>query len=34
MPSLNFTPRVPVYDANVGVGHRRDGPAPFADPAA
>ena len=31
MGSLNFRPRVPVYDANVGVGHRHDRPAPFED---
>ena len=30
--SLSFTARVPVVDANVGVGHRHDRPAPFEDP--
>ena len=31
MSALNFKPRVPVFDANIGVGHRRDRPAPFED---
>ena len=31
MSSLNFQPRVPVFDANVGVGHRHDRPSPFSD---
>ena len=31
MTSLNFQPRVPVFDANVGVGHRHDRPSPFSD---
>lgn len=30
MTSLNFQPRVPVFDANVGVGHRHDRPSPFS----
>ncbi len=29
MNSLNFQPRVPVFDANIGVGHRHNRPAPF-----
>ena len=33
MTSLNFQPRVPVFDANIGVGHRQDQPAPFEDAA-
>lgn len=33
MTSLNFSPRVPVFDANIGVGHRHDQPAPFEDAA-
>jgi hypothetical protein len=28
MPSLSFQPRVPVFDANVRVGDRRDDPSP------
>lgn len=32
-PSLAFQPSVPVFDANVGVGHRHDCPAPFDTPA-
>ncbi|NKB70653.1 MAG: hypothetical protein GKR89_26585 [Candidatus Latescibacteria bacterium] len=32
MSTLNFRPRVPVFDANIGVGHRHDRPAPFAGP--
>ncbi len=28
MPSLHFSPRVPVFDANVRVGDRRDEPSP------
>ena len=31
MTSLNFQPRVPVFDANVGVGHRHDRPSPFSE---
>ena len=31
MISLNFQPRVPVFDANVGVGHRHDRPSPFSE---
>ena len=31
--SLRFSARVPVFDANVGVGHRHDRPAPFESPA-
>ena len=33
MTALNFQPRVPVFDANIGVGHRHDRPAPFANAA-
>ena len=33
MNSLNFQSRVPVFDANIGVGHRHDRPAPFEDAA-
>ena len=33
MGTLNFKPRVPVFDANIGVGHRYDQPAPFNDAA-
>ena len=33
MGALNFQPRVAVFDANIGVGHRHDRPAPFDDPA-
>ena len=29
MTTLNFQARVPVFDANVGVGHRRDRVSPF-----
>ena len=32
MTSLNFTARVPVIDANVGVGHKNKRPAPFDTP--
>ncbi|MCL4859428.1 MAG: hypothetical protein KJZ93_08475 [Caldilineaceae bacterium] len=32
--TLSFRPRVPVFDANVRVGHRHDQPAPFADRSA
>ncbi|MFH1568064.1 MAG: hypothetical protein ABIL09_08710, partial [Gemmatimonadota bacterium] len=32
-PALHFRPQVPVFDANLGVGHRHDRPAPFADAA-
>lgn len=32
MATLNFTARVPVFDANVGVGHRHDRRYPFASP--
>ena len=31
MPALHFQPGVPVFDANIGVGHRQDRPAPFED---
>lgn len=31
MISLNFQPRVPVFDANVGVGHRHDRPSSFSE---
>jgi hypothetical protein len=31
MSTLNFQPRVAVFDANIGVGHRHDRPAPFED---
>jgi len=31
--SLNFQSRVPVFDANIGVGHRHNRPAPFEDSA-
>ena len=34
MATLNFSPRVPVFDANIGVGHRHDRPSPFNNPAA
>ncbi len=30
MPPLNFQSWVPVFDANVGVGHRHDRPSPFS----
>ncbi len=33
MDGLNFKPRVPVFDANVGVGHKFNQPAPFDDAA-
>jgi len=33
MASLNFKATVPVFDANVGVGHRYNQLAPFEDPA-
>ena len=33
MGELNFKPRVPVFDANIGVGHGFDQPAPFDNPA-
>ena len=29
MSTLHFQPRVPVFDANIGVGHRHDRAAPF-----
>ena len=32
MVSLNFRASVPVFDANVGVGHRHDRPSPFNNP--
>ena len=32
MSGLNFTSRVPVFDANVGVGHRRDRRYPYDEP--
>ncbi|MBI2501896.1 MAG: hypothetical protein HYW07_01520 [Candidatus Latescibacteria bacterium] len=32
MVSLNFKARVPVFDANVGVGHRHDRVSPFDSP--
>lgn len=32
MSSLDFHPTVPVFDANIGIGHRHDRVAPFADP--
>ena len=32
MHSLEFHPTVPVFDANIGIGHRHDGVAPFASP--
>ena len=31
MSDLDFKARVPVFDANIGVGHRHDRPSPFAD---
>ena len=34
MAKLNFAPRVPIFDANIGVGHRFDHPAPFDNVAA
>ena len=30
---LSFRARVPVFDANIGVGHCHDRPSPFADAA-
>ena len=33
MNSLNFQSWVPVFDANIGVGHRHNRPAPFEDAA-
>ena len=33
MGELNFKPRVPTFDANIGVGHGFDQPAPFDDAA-
>ncbi len=33
MDGLNFAPKVPVFDANVGVGHQFNQPAPFDDAA-
>ena len=30
---LSFRARVPVFDANIGVGHCHDRPSPFADVA-
>ena len=33
MTTLDFRARVPVFDANIGVGHRHDRPSPFADAA-
>lgn len=33
MTSLSFTPRVPVFDANVCVGHKRDEASPCPSPA-
>lgn len=32
MTTLNFRARVPVFDANVGVGHRRNRVSPFESP--
>ena len=32
MSTLNFTPRVPVFDANVGIGHRHDRKSPCESP--
>ena len=31
MTSLRFTTRVPVFDSNIGVGHRHDRPSPVQD---
>ena len=31
MSNLYFEARVPVFDANIGVGHRHDRPSPFTD---
>ena len=33
MPSLSFSPRVPVIDANVCVGNHHTGPSPCQDPS-
>lgn len=33
MTTLNFRARVPVFDANIGVGHRHDQPSPFSNAA-
>ena len=33
LDGLNFAPKVPVFDANVGVGHQFNQPAPFDDAA-
>ena len=33
MTSLNFKASVPVFDANVGVGHRHNAVAPFDNAA-
>lgn len=33
MTALDFRARVPVFDANIGVGHCHDQPSPFADVA-
>ena len=33
MDGLNFKPSVPVFDANIGVGHQFNQPAPFDDAA-
>ncbi len=33
MTALDFRARVPVFDANIGVGHCHDRPSPFADVA-
>ena len=33
MTAFDFRARVPVFDANIGVGHCHDRPAPFADAA-
>lgn len=32
MTTLSFRAKVPVFDANVGVGHRHDRPSPFENP--
>jgi hypothetical protein len=34
MGELSFKPRVPVFDANIGVGHRPNQVSPFDDPEA
>ena len=34
MGTLRFLPRVPVFDANIGVGHRQNQVSPFDDPEA